>query len=152
MKLSFEQRLARLTPDFQAKYMEEQKTEWDALVFNVDIPPIYRLFALSFEHPTTLQVKAEYFNFLAFGEIPEMNMSDAITICRAFTRTLQDWIKCFGMNKDTHKEYADYLVFTEQLIEKVNETIEPISEKVFRKVETLQKLQLQNGNRKIALA
>lgn len=152
MKLSFEQRMSRLTAEFQAKYMEEQKSEWDAIVLNVEIPDKYRLFAMSFEHPTTLQVKAEYFAYLMFGKVPEFTLSDAITLCRAFNRTLQEWMQCFGKSETTHTDYAKYLKHTEEIIEKVNEVCEPISEKVFRKMETLQGLQLKNGNRKLALA
>lgn len=148
--MNFQEQMQMLRPEFQERFYKEQKDEWDALVFNTDIPANYRLFALSFETPVSLQVKAEYFIWLQQqAEIKEFNISDAITFCRAGERKLMEWIQFFGTSPAMAKDYAEYLKFVESVTETVNSVCEPLSEKLFRKISALQNLQLKNNNTRI---
>lgn len=152
-KQTYEQQQQQLTAEFQERYQVEQKKEWDALVFNADIPLPYRRFALAFTTPTALSVHSEYFKWLmTTPEIPEFNVSDVVVFCRASERTFMQYIMLHGSKPETLNEYGKYLDFVESVTKQVNEIVEPIRDKVFRKMKAMQDLQIKNGNRKIALA
>ncbi len=137
-KLTYEQQQQQLTPEYQQMYQVEQKKEWDATVFNVDIPLHYRRFALAFTHPTALGVKAEYFKWLMLSEnISELNLSDVVVFCRASERTLMQFIMLHGAGADIN-EYGKYIDFVESVTQQANDVLEPIRDKVFRKVKALQ--------------
>lgn len=149
----FEHKMQMLSPELQQKYIQEQQMAWDAYVVNTDIPAKYRLFALSHTTPVALDVKVEYFMWLMQQpEIKEFSLNDAVVFCRACNKSLQEWMRCFGKTETTSNEYAEYIKFCESLTATVNDAVEPISEKIFRKIQSLQRLQVNAGNRKIPLA
>lgn len=138
-----------LNPEFQQQFHKEQHAQWLETVVNVNIPHTYRVFALAHVTLTQVDVKAEYFWWLMQqADIPEFNLADAVTFCRACERTMTEWVR-FG-NKAA--EYKDYLTFCEALTVTVNDAVNPIKDSLIRKMQTLQQLQGKAGNRKIALS
>jgi len=158
MKLTFEQQMGMLAPQFQEQFHNEQKAEWDKVQFNstaiTDTFARYREFGLMFETPVGLGVTPSYFcNLMYNPDIESYTVSDIITLCRAFERRTQfEWMQITGGRPEGRQEYADFLSCMEQITNEVNAIVEPIKDKLVRKMQTLQKLQAQNGNRTIALS
>ncbi len=153
MKQTFNQQIQSLTPEFQQRYYEEQQKEWNATVFtSTAIHPAffsaYREFALMFETPVGMNVSPTYFIHLMEGDIEVYYVSDIVLLCQAFQRrTKADTLLAGWQHRGLY--YQPFITCMEQITNEVNAIVEPIKDRLIRKMQTEQSLQTKAGNRKI---
>lgn len=134
-----------LNAESQERFYKEQKEEWDKIPFtstaiNEQFGK-YRHFALMFDTPVALNVIPAYFVNLMCNPMDAYCVSDIVTLCQSFEkRTFFEYMQSFGRTPDAQQGYADFLSCMEQLTNEVNDIVEPIKDKLIRKMLKLQGL------------
>ena len=143
MKLTFQQRVQRLKPEMQQRFVTEQqeafeKTEFNSELVNSELDK-YRVFALLFESPISTNCDDEYFIELSKLAFAKHTIKSMLCTLSAFQkRTRMEYIQIYGSAAGC--DYDLFLLFKKALTVEVNELIHIIEETIIRKLEVNQRI------------
>lgn len=153
----FAQQMQKLNPEYQQKFFDALQQFFAESIFpKEDIPEGFqRMRFASLIHVTEQDLQISTNNFLGLllnKELDEYSIGNMIAIIKGSEKTsLIDYIHVYGNTPEIAKEYADYRIAMHSLTELVNAIIDPEKDRLVRKMLTTQGLQVNAGNRKIAL-
>lgn len=157
-KQNFQQQMGSLTHEFQERFHNEQQAEWDKLPFTStainESFAKYREFGLMYETPISMGLSPKYFIHLMTGEMTDYFVSDIVSLCQAFERrTMHQYMSITGARKESRQEFADFLAVAEQITTEINAIVEPIKDRLVRKMQSLQAAGVSaKSNKTIALS